>query len=90
MPTYDYECPSCDDTFEHTQTMSSGKLRKCKRCGQFGLRRLIGSGSLILFKGDPQKGDTGFHSLDYSRNLGKYDIERQRENVREHEIQRGD
>jgi len=87
--TYDYECQACGDTFEHVQSMKSGALRKCKRCQKFKLLRLIGTPP-VLFKGDPQKGDTGFYSLDYKRNLGKFDIDRQRENVREHEIKRGE
>ncbi len=86
---YSYECQACLDTFDHSQSMASGSLRKCKKCKAFKLIRLIGTPP-VIFKGDPQKGDTGFHSLDYSRNLGQYDIARQRENVREHEIKRGE
>ena len=90
MPQYQYECQSCGDRFDHVQSMKSGAKRKCTKCGKFKLLRLIGPGGLVLFKGDPQKGDTGFYALDYKRNLGRYDVDRQRENVREHDIQRED
>ena len=91
MARYQYECQACGDSFEHHQSMTSGALRKCKKCkASRGLLRLISGGTGVIFKGDPQKGDTGFYGLDYKRNKGKYDIDRQRENVREHEIKRGE
>lgn len=84
---YQYQCQACGDSFEHFQSMASGALRKCKKCQEFKLLRLISGGVGVIFKGDPQSGTTGFYALDYQRNLGKYDIDRQRENVREHDIQ---
>jgi len=90
MPVYEYECQACGDAFEHVQSMKSGAKRKCQKCGKFKLLRLISGIPPVHFKGDPNKGDTGFHCLDYKRNNGQYDIARQRENVREHEIQRGE
>ena len=59
MPTYQYECEACDWKFEHFQSMTDKKLRKCPECGQFKLHRLIGAGSGIIFKG------TGFYETDY-------------------------
>lgn len=69
MPTYDYRCKSCGDTFEHFQQMSDPKLRKCTNCGRHTLERLIGSGAGIIFRG------TGFYETDYKRrgNHGKGD-----------------
>lgn len=61
MPTYDYECQKCEHAFEKMQTMSAGKLRKCPKCGALKLKRLIGSGSGVIFKG------TGFYETDYKR-----------------------
>ena len=59
MPTYDYKCRACDHTFEHYQRMSEEPLRTCPSCGKKQVRRLIGSGAGIIFKG------SGFHETDY-------------------------
>ena len=59
MPTYDYRCDSCGHEFEEFQTFSAGALRKCPECKKLRLKRLIGSGAGILFKG------SGFYETDY-------------------------
>ncbi len=59
MPTYEYECEACDFRFERFQSITAGALRKCPRCGRFKLRRLLGTGSAIIFKGP------GFYATDY-------------------------
>jgi putative FmdB family regulatory protein len=51
MPTYDYECRSCSHSFETFQSMSDESLTDCPECGKEQLRRLIGGGSAIIFKG---------------------------------------
>ena len=51
MPTYDYECRSCGHRFETFQSMSDDPLRDCPKCGTDQLRRLIGGGSGVIFKG---------------------------------------
>lgn len=61
MPTYTYECENCSDTFDHVQSMSSGKLRKCKKCGKSKLVRRISGGVGLIFKGP------GFHCNDYPK-----------------------
>ena len=61
MPTYEYECESCQHSFEEFQSMSDKALRKCPQCGKLKLRRLIGAGAGIIFKG------TGFYETDYKR-----------------------
>jgi putative FmdB family regulatory protein len=61
MPTYDFECPDCGHNFEHMQSISAPPLRKCPRCGKRRLRRLIGMGSGLIFKG------AGFYLTDYAR-----------------------
>jgi putative FmdB family regulatory protein len=58
VPTYEYECRQCGDRFEQFQSMKDEALKKCKKCGG-ELRRLIGTGAGILFKG------SGFYQTDY-------------------------
>ncbi len=59
MPTYLYECQSCEKTFEVDQRMSEDPLKDC-RCGAKGsLKRLI-QPTAVMFKG------SGFHINDYS------------------------
>ena len=59
MPTYDYQCTSCDHEFEHFQSINSPVLRKCPACERLKLKRLIGSGAAVVFKG------SGFYQTDY-------------------------
>ncbi|MDF1700562.1 MAG: zinc ribbon domain-containing protein [Planctomycetota bacterium] len=61
MPTYDYVCDACGHAFEHFQSMSSKRLRKCPECGERKLDRLVGSGAGVIFKG------SGFYETDYKR-----------------------
>jgi len=41
------------------QSFSAGKLRKCPKCGKLKLKRAIGGGSAVIFKG------SGFYQTDY-------------------------
>lgn len=59
MPTYEYQCEACDHRFEEFQSMSAKPLRKCPECGKLKLKRLIGTGAGIIFKG------SGFYQTDY-------------------------
>ena len=59
MPTYDYTCEDCGYEFEQFQLITAGALLKCPRCGKMSLKRLIGSGSGVIFKG------SGFYQTDY-------------------------
>jgi len=61
MPTYEYKCEQCGDRFDHFQSMTSEPLQTCTKCGG-KLRRLIGEGAGILFKG------SGFYCTDYKKN----------------------
>jgi len=61
IPTYQYQCSDCGHEFEKLQSMSAGTLRKCPECKKLKLKRLIGSGSGIIFKG------SGFYETDYKR-----------------------
>ncbi len=58
MPTYDYGCEECGYHFEKFQSIKARKLTRCPRC-RGKVRRLIGTGAGILFKG------SGFYQTDY-------------------------
>ena len=60
MPTYDYECKHCGYKFEVLQKITDKPLDNCPKCNN-KVRRLIGSGSGIIFKG------TGFYATDYRK-----------------------
>ena len=59
MPTYDYVCDACGHKFEEFQSMMDKNLKKCPACKKSKLRRLIGTGAAIIFKG------SGFYQTDY-------------------------
>ncbi len=59
MPTYDYECDACGEKFEKFQSIKAPSIRKCPSCGKLAVRRLIGTGAGIIFKG------SGFYQTDY-------------------------
>ncbi|MBG79334.1 MAG: FmdB family transcriptional regulator [Phycisphaerae bacterium] len=59
MPTYEYQCEACGHEFELFQSMSASVKRKCPECSKLKLKRLIGTGSGVLFKG------SGFYETDY-------------------------
>ena len=59
MPTYDYQCGACGHEFELFQQMSASIKKKCPECGKLKLKRLIGTGAGIIFKGG------GFYETDY-------------------------
>ncbi len=61
MPNYQYECLSCNHSFEHFQSMLDKRLKKCPDCGKNQLTRLIGAGSAVIFKGN------GFYETDYKK-----------------------
>ena len=51
MPTYDYVCDACEHEFELFQSIKDDAKRKCPKCKRLKLRRLIGPGAAIMFKG---------------------------------------
>ncbi len=59
MPTYAYVCQNCQHEFDAFQSIKAKPLRVCPACGQTALKRLIGSGAGIIFKG------SGFYCTDY-------------------------
>lgn len=58
MPTYEYECEKCGHRFELFQQMSEARRKRCPKC-RGKLRRLIGTGAGMIFKG------SGFYTTDY-------------------------
>ena len=59
MPTYEYQCSKCGHEFETFQSMTASVMKKCPACGKLSLKRLIGTGGAVLFKG------SGFYATDY-------------------------
>jgi putative FmdB family regulatory protein len=59
MPTYDYVCDGCGHAFELFQSMTENAKKTCPKCRKPKLRRLIGAGGAIVFKG------SGFYKTDY-------------------------
>ncbi len=66
MPTYEYVCSKCDHQFDVFQAITEKPLTVCpkaqcgmKRWGKGKVKRGIGTGAGILFKG------SGFYSTDY-------------------------
>jgi putative FmdB family regulatory protein len=66
MPTYEYECSKCKKTFEAFQSMKDDAYKTCpkekccmKTWGKGKVKRLIGAGAGLIFKG------SGFYITDY-------------------------
>jgi putative FmdB family regulatory protein len=66
MPTYEYECAKCKKTFEAFQSMKDDSFKTCpkdkcrmKTWGKGKVKRLIGAGAGLIFKG------SGFYITDY-------------------------
>ena len=66
MPTYEYSCQKCGQTFEAFQSMRDEPFRECPKelCrlpkwGHGKVKRLVGTGAGLIFKG------SGFYTTDY-------------------------
>jgi len=70
MPTYDYECKKCGLRFEKVQPITAPLLEKCLECGG-ELRRLIGAGAAVIFKG------SGFYATDYRKSEYKEQMKKE-------------
>jgi putative FmdB family regulatory protein len=60
MPHYDYECEKCGYRFEAFQGITDKPLSRCPEC-EGSLKRLIGPGAGLIFKGN------GFYATDYKK-----------------------
>lgn len=58
MPTYEYKCNECGHIFEKLQSITDEPLKECPLC-RGKIRRLIGGGAGLIFKG------SGFYITDY-------------------------
>lgn len=66
MPTYEYVCEKCGHRFDKFQPISAAPLAICpedlcgrKRWGKGKVKRVIGAGGGLIFKG------SGFYATDY-------------------------
>jgi putative FmdB family regulatory protein len=59
MPTYEYQCEACGHKFERFQSITADPIKKCPECGKNKVKRLIGIGAGMIFKG------SGFYITDY-------------------------
>ena len=59
MPTYEYKCDACGHGFERFQSITAEPVKRCPECGKSKVRRLIGTGAGLIFKG------SGFYITDY-------------------------
>jgi len=64
MPTYEYACTSCGHDLEIFQRMSEDPLKICPACQEPALKRKIGLGAGIIFKGG------GFYETDFKDRKG--------------------
>src|SRR4051812_27389112 len=67
MPTYEYQCENCGHRFEKFQSIKAPAIRKCPECGKNTVKRLLGTGAGIIFKG------SGFYTTDYRSESYKSD-----------------
>jgi putative FmdB family regulatory protein len=65
MPTYEYVCTKCGKELEAFQSMKDAPLTKCPSCKKAGLKRRVGGGSGLIFKG------SGFYITDYKKKSGE-------------------
>jgi putative FmdB family regulatory protein len=72
MPTYEYACAKCGQHFDAFQSMrdqpfreSPKELCRLPKWGRGKVKRLLGTGAGIIFKG------SGFYSTDYRSNSYK-------------------
>lgn len=64
MPTYEYICTRCGRELEIFQSMKDAPLKRCPSCKKLGLKRKIGGGAGLIFKG------SGFYITDYKNKSG--------------------
>ena len=73
MPTYDYECRACGYEMEAFHAMSADPLTDCPECGKPKLKRKIGLGAGLIFKG------SGFYQTDYRSDSYKQGVKAEKQ-----------
>jgi putative FmdB family regulatory protein len=71
MPTYQYQCDNCEHQLEVFQSITARPLKKCPECGKPTLKRLLGTGAGLIFKG------SGFYQTDYRSDSYKKAVQRE-------------
>lgn len=61
MPTYEYVCAKCGHEMEAFQSIKAAPLKQCPACRKAGLKRKVGGGAGLIFKG------SGFYLTDYKK-----------------------
>ena len=61
MPTYEYRCTACAHAFEEFQSITADPIELCPQCGKSALKRGLGGGTGMIFKG------SGFYQTDYKK-----------------------
>lgn len=59
MPTYEYKCSGCEKVVDIFQSITAKPIKKCPECGKLKLKRMLGMGAGLIFKG------SGFYQTDY-------------------------
>lgn len=72
MPTYDYGCDACGNTWTVEQRITADPIKKCPKCNKRKARRMISGGNFVLKGGGwyadgySSSGDSGGGSGDSS------------------------
>jgi putative FmdB family regulatory protein len=72
MPTYEYKCKKCGNTFEKFQSITENPIKNCKKC-EGEVYRLISKNGNFILKG------SGFYRTDYHHNNNNYKSEKKKE-----------
>lgn len=84
MPTYDYECKKCFHRFEKFQQITAKTLKECPKCHGQTLKRLIGAGGALIFRG------SGFYITDYCRSKEPHNLNKENKRKEENKIKEQD
>lgn len=54
MPTYEYECPGCQEAYDVLHRISDPPLTACVKCGGSGVRKKLAVPTILLRRQGPQ------------------------------------
>lgn len=80
MPTYEYKCENCGKSLEIFQNMKDIPLRRCPHCIKNKLKRMLGTGAGIIFRG------SGFFCTDYRSDGYKKASEKDKNSLTENSL----